>query len=73
LIDKSGEKWLGEVGFIGPLLTKYLTHDPNITFYLCGPAPMTVTVIEAAANNLGIQKENVLFDDFTVPLPHPWT
>ncbi len=65
LIDKSGEKWLGEVGFIGPLLTKYLTHDPNITFYLCGPAPMTVTVVESAANNLGIQKENVLFDDFT--------
>jgi hypothetical protein len=26
---------------------------------------MTVTVIESAANNLGIQKENVLFDDFT--------
>ena len=47
------------------MLTKYLTHDPNITFYLCGPAPMTVTVIESAANNLGIQKENVLFDDFT--------
>ncbi len=65
LIDKSGEKWLGEVGFIGPLLTKYLTHDPSITFYLCGPAPMTVTVIESATNNLGIQKENVLFDDFT--------
>jgi Na+-transporting NADH:ubiquinone oxidoreductase subunit NqrF len=65
LIDKSGEKWLGEVGFIGPLLTKYLTHDPNITFYLCGPAPMTVTVIDATANNLGIQKENILFDDFT--------
>jgi Na(+)-translocating NADH:ubiquinone oxidoreductase F subunit len=65
LIDKSGGKWLGEVGFIGPLLTKYLTHDPNITFYLCGPAPMTVTVIESAANNLGIQKENILFDDFT--------
>jgi hypothetical protein len=26
---------------------------------------MTVTVIDAAANNLGIQKENILFDDFT--------
>ncbi|OHC01316.1 MAG: hypothetical protein A3H23_03530 [Planctomycetes bacterium RIFCSPLOWO2_12_FULL_40_19] len=65
LIDKSGEKWLGHTGFIGPLLTKYLAHDPDITFYLCGPAPMTVTVIDAAANNLGIPKENVLFDDFT--------
>ncbi len=26
---------------------------------------MTVTVIDATANNLGIQKENILFDDFT--------
>ncbi len=65
LVDESEEKWLGQIGFIGPLLTKYLSYDPDITFYLCGPAPMTVTVIDAAANNLGLQKENVLFDDFT--------
>jgi Na+-transporting NADH:ubiquinone oxidoreductase subunit NqrF len=65
LVDESGEKWLGEVGFIGPLLSKYLSHDPDITFYLCGPAPMTVTVIDSAADKLGLRKENVLFDDFT--------
>ena len=65
LVDESGEKWLGAVGFIGPLLSKYLSHDPDITFYLCGPAPMTVTVIDAAADKLGLRKENVLFDDFT--------
>jgi Na(+)-translocating NADH:ubiquinone oxidoreductase F subunit len=65
LIDKSGEKWLGQVGFIGPLLTNYLAHDPKTTFYLCGPAPMTVTVIDSAANTIGIKQENVLFDDFT--------
>ncbi len=65
LIDKNGEKWLGQVGFIGPLLTKYLKYDLNITFYLCGPAPMTVTVIDSAANNIGLKKDNVLFDDFT--------
>ncbi len=65
-IDKSGEKWLGHVGFIGPLLTNYLKHDdPKTTFYLCGPAPMTVTVIDSAANTIGLKKENVLFDDFT--------
>ena len=65
-IDKSGEKWLGQVGFIGPLLTNYLKHDdPKTTFYLCGPAPMTVTVIDSAANTIGLKKENVLFDDFT--------
>ncbi len=65
LIDKNGEKWLGRAGFIGPLLTEYLKYDPDTVFYLCGPAPMTVTVIDAAANNLGIKKENILFDDFT--------
>ncbi|MBO1223519.1 MAG: 2Fe-2S iron-sulfur cluster binding domain-containing protein [Candidatus Scalindua sediminis] len=65
LVDESGEKWFGEVGFIGPMLTKYLKYDPNITFYLCGPAPMTVTVIDAAANNIGLKKDNVIFDDFT--------
>ncbi|MCP4270151.1 MAG: hypothetical protein GY777_32020 [Candidatus Brocadiaceae bacterium] len=42
LIDERGEKWLGQVGFIGPLLTEHLTHDHEITFYLCEPAPMTV-------------------------------
>jgi Na+-transporting NADH:ubiquinone oxidoreductase subunit F len=65
LVDESGKKWLGEVGFIGPMLTKYLKYDSNITFYLCGPAPMTVTVIDAAANNIGLKKEKCLFDDFT--------
>jgi len=66
LIDKSGERWLGNVGFIGPLLTNHLKHDdPKTTFYLCGPAPMTVTVIDSAANTIGLKKENVLFDDFT--------
>jgi hypothetical protein len=65
LVDESGEKWLGEVGFIGPMLTKHLKYDPSITFYLCGPAPMTVTVIDAAANNIGLKKDNVIFDDFT--------
>ena len=65
LIDAKGEKWLGMSGFIGPLLTNYLSYDPDLTFYLCGPAPMTVTVIDSAANNLNLHKENVLFDDFT--------
>ena len=65
LVDEQGTRWRGEVGFIGPLLKKYLSPDPNIVFYLCGPAPMTVTVIDAAANGLNLKKENALFDDFT--------
>lgn len=65
LIDDKGVAWKGEVGFIGPLLKKYLPTDPNIVFYLCGPSPMTVTVIDAAANVLNLKKENAMFDDFT--------
>ena len=65
LVDEQGNQWKGQVGFIGPLLRKYLPPDPNIAFYLCGPAPMTVTVIDSAANVLNLKKENALFDDFT--------
>lgn len=65
LVDEKGSQWKGEVGFIGPLLRKYLVPDPNIVFYLCGPSPMTVTVIDSAANILNLKKENALFDDFT--------
>jgi Na+-transporting NADH:ubiquinone oxidoreductase subunit NqrF len=65
LVDEQGIRWKGEVGFIGPLLRKYLSPDPNIVFYLCGPAPMTVTVIDTAANVLHLKKENAMFDDFT--------
>jgi len=65
LFDEHGNQWGGEVGFIGPLLRKYLSPDPEIVFYLCGPAPMTVTVIDSAANMLNLKKDNALFDDFT--------
>ena len=65
LVDEQGDQWKGQVGFIGPLLRKYLSPDANIAFYLCGPAPMTVTVIDSAANVLNLKKENALFDDFT--------
>ena len=65
LLNEKGNQWKGQVGFIGPLLRKYLSPDPNIAFYLCGPAPMTVTVIDSAANILNLKKENALFDDFT--------
>ena len=65
LVNEQGNQWKGEVGFIGPLLRKYLSPDPDIAFYLCGPAPMTVTVIDSAANVLNLKKENALFDDFT--------
>ncbi|MDR4509416.1 MAG: 2Fe-2S iron-sulfur cluster-binding protein [Candidatus Brocadiaceae bacterium] len=65
MVDEQGSQWKGEVGFIGPLLNKYLKPDPELVFYLCGPSPMTVTVIDAAANVMNLQKENALFDDFT--------
>jgi len=64
-INEQEDQWQGETGFIGPLLNKYLTPNPDMYFYLCGPAPMTVTVIDAAANVLNLEKEKALFDDFT--------
>ncbi|OQZ01663.1 MAG: hypothetical protein B6D35_02590 [Candidatus Brocadia sp. UTAMX2] len=64
-VDEQENHWKGEVGFIGPLLRKYLSADQNIVFYLCGPSPMTVTVIDSAANQLNLKKEDALFDDFT--------
>ncbi|MDG6004455.1 MAG: 2Fe-2S iron-sulfur cluster binding domain-containing protein [Candidatus Brocadia sp.] len=64
-VDNQEKQWKGEIGFIGPLLRKYLSPDQDIKFYLCGPSPMTVTVIDAAANQLNLKKEHALFDDFT--------
>lgn len=64
-VDNQEKQWRGEIGFIGPLLRKYLSPDQDIVFYLCGPSPMTVTVIDAAANQLNLKKEHALFDDFT--------
>lgn len=64
-VDNQEKQWKGEIGFIGPLLRKYLSPDQDIVFYLCGPSPMTVTVIDAAANQLNLKKEHALFDDFT--------
>lgn len=64
-VDNQEKQWKGEIGFIGPLLRKYLSPDQDIVFYLCGPSPMTVTVVDAAANQLNLKKEHALFDDFT--------
>lgn len=34
LVDETGNQWKGEVGFIGPLLRKYLSPDLNIVLSL---------------------------------------
>ena len=61
------DNWNGYVGNIHEvLLENYLKSHPEpeeIEYYLCGPPMMTQAVL-AMLDNLGVPKENILFDDF---------
>lgn len=61
------DNWTGYVGFIHQvILDNYLaTHDApeDIEYYMCGPGPMAGAV-EKMLWELGVPKENLLFDDF---------
>ncbi len=61
------DNWKGETGFIHlVLLDKYLTDHPapeDIQYYMCGPPMMTKSVI-SMLEDLGVEKENIHFDDF---------
>lgn len=64
---KPEDNWTGYVGFIHQVIfDQYLSKHPEpeeIEYYLCGPGPM----LDACLNmldNLGVPKENILFDDF---------
>ena len=44
----------------------YLKNHPapeDIEYYMCGPGPMSKAVI-TMLDNLGVQRENIMFDDF---------
>lgn len=62
-----GDNWQGYTGFIHQVIyDNYLSKHPEpeeIEYYLCGPGPMTAAVV-AMLDNLGVAKENILFDDF---------
>ncbi|BCL61987.1 hypothetical protein DGMP_26800 [Desulfomarina profundi] len=61
------DNWSGYTGFIHQVvLDNYLKDHPapeDINYYLCGPPMMTRAVFEML-EELGVEKENIHFDDF---------
>lgn len=61
------DNWTGPVGFIhNVLFENYLKDHPSpedIEYYICGPPMMNDAVINMLVN-LGVERENVMFDDF---------
>ena len=68
LSDPSPEdNWSGMVGFIHDVLYEnYLKDHPapeDCEYYICGP-PMMIAAVTRLLDELGVEEENVLFDDF---------
>jgi Na+-transporting NADH:ubiquinone oxidoreductase subunit F len=61
------DNWTGLTGFIHQVLyDEYLSEHPapeDCEYYLCGP-PMMNTAVIKMLDSLGVQKENIMLDDF---------
>lgn len=61
------DNWEGMVGFIHEVLYEnYLKDHPapeDCEYYMCGP-PMMIASVERLLHDLGVEEENILFDDF---------
>jgi Na+-transporting NADH:ubiquinone oxidoreductase subunit F len=61
------DNWSGLVGFIHEVLYEnYLKEHPapeDCEYYMCGP-PMMIAAVTRLLEDLGVEDENVLFDDF---------
>ena len=61
------DKWTGDTGFIHQVLyDNYLKDHPDpeeVEYYLCGP-PMMIEACRKMLDELGVEPENVMFDDF---------
>ncbi|NNJ65522.1 MAG: NADH:ubiquinone reductase (Na(+)-transporting) subunit F [Xanthomonadales bacterium] len=61
------DHWNGPVGFVHDVLyERYLKDHPapeDCEYYLCGP-PMMIAAVTRLLHDLGVEEENVLFDDF---------
>ncbi|MEE4240740.1 MAG: NADH:ubiquinone reductase (Na(+)-transporting) subunit F [Desulfopila sp.] len=61
------DNWQGDTGFVHLVLyDKYLKDHPapeDIMYYMCGPPMMTKSVLDML-DDLGVEKENIRFDDF---------
>lgn len=64
---KPEDQWTGATGFIhNVLLNDYLLKHPapeDIEYYLCGP-PMMLKACMSMLDTLGVERENIAFDDF---------
>ena len=61
------DEWTGYIGFIHQILyDNYLKDHPapeDCEYYICGPPMMNTAVIDML-HDLGVEDENILFDDF---------
>jgi Na+-transporting NADH:ubiquinone oxidoreductase subunit F len=61
------DKWTGLTGFIHQvLLDEYLSKHPapeDCEYYICGP-PLMLQAVLKMLDDLGVEDENILFDDF---------
>jgi Na+-transporting NADH:ubiquinone oxidoreductase subunit F len=61
------DRWAGDTGFIHQVLyDNYLKDHPapeEVEYYLCGP-PLMISACQQMLDSLGVEPENVLFDDF---------
>ncbi len=61
------DNWTGPKGFIHQVVHDlYLKNHPavdEIEFYLCGP-PMMLSAVQKMLYDLGVEKEQIAFDDF---------
>ncbi|WP_446786295.1 NADH:ubiquinone reductase (Na(+)-transporting) subunit F [Macellibacteroides fermentans] len=61
------DNWTGMVGFIHQVIYDNYLKDheapEDIEYYMCGPGPMS-NAVKVMLDNLGVPKENILFDDF---------
>ena len=61
------DNWTGYIGFIHQiLLENYLSKHPapeDIEYYICGP-PMMNSAVFKMLDDLGVEPENIAFDDF---------
>jgi Na+-transporting NADH:ubiquinone oxidoreductase subunit F len=64
---KDEDHWEGPTGWVHDALrTRYLEEHPapeDIEYYLCGPPAMIDSVVQMLYD-LGVEPENILFDDF---------
>ena len=61
------DEWIGLEGFIHSVLYEhYLKDHPapeDCEYYMCGP-PMMIAAVNRMLDDLGVEEENILFDDF---------